>query len=93
MKYLLAYSIPIVSLLGIYEQEILSYAGVLFAFGLIPIMELLLPVDISNYSEEKINGLATDFAFFFKLKDVFGIISNGNNLKNDSGKITFGYSF
>ncbi len=46
-----------------------------------------------NYSEEKITGLASDFSFFIKIKNAYGILSNGNNLMNNSGKITLGYSF
>jgi alkane 1-monooxygenase len=41
MKYLLAYSIPIVGILGIYYGGIWSYTALLFAFVLFPILELL----------------------------------------------------
>lgn len=46
-----------------------------------------------NYGEEKLTGLASDFSFFVKIKDVYGILSSGSNLGNNSGKITLGYSF
>ncbi len=54
MKYLGAYSIPIVGILGIYFGGIWSYAALLFAFVAIPIMELLLPINKDNYDEETI---------------------------------------
>ena len=54
MKYLGAYSIPIVGILGIYFGGIWSYGALLFAFVAIPIMELLLPINKDNYDEETI---------------------------------------
>lgn len=46
-----------------------------------------------NYTSEKINGMASDFSFFFKIKNAYGIIGSGTNLMNHSGKLTLGYSF
>ena len=54
MKYLGAYSIPSVGILGIYFGGIWSYGALLFAFVAIPIMELLLPINKDNYDEETI---------------------------------------
>lgn len=56
MKYLLAYSIPIVGVLGIYYGGILSYTALLFAFVLFPILELLLPIDKENYTEPEVKN-------------------------------------
>ena len=78
MKYLLAYSIPIISLLGIHYQGVLSYSGVLFAFVFIPFFELLLPTNEENYSEEKIkNRLKNklfDFLLYLNIPIVYGIL-------------------
>lgn len=46
-----------------------------------------------NYTNEKITGMASDFSFFLKIKNAYGILSSGTNLMNNSGKITLGYSF
>lgn len=46
-----------------------------------------------NYTTEKISGLAADFSFFIKIKNVYGILGSGTNLMNNSGKITLGYAF
>jgi alkane 1-monooxygenase len=54
MKYLWAYSIPLIGILGIYFGGIGMYAALIFAFVLIPILELLLPIDTRNYEESKI---------------------------------------
>jgi alkane 1-monooxygenase len=51
MKYLWAYSIPLVGLFGIYFGGVWMYAALVFAFVLIPILELLLPIDVRNYDE------------------------------------------
>ncbi|MGL2962615.1 alkane 1-monooxygenase [Flavobacterium sp. RSB2_4_14] len=56
MKYLLAYSIPLVGILGIYFGGIWSYAGLLFTFVLLPVLELLLPIDADNYTETEIQN-------------------------------------
>lgn len=50
MKYLLAYSIPIVGILGIYYGGAWCYAALIFTFVLLPVLELLLPVNKLNYT-------------------------------------------
>lgn len=52
MKYLLAYILPIVGVLGIYSGNFWSYSAVIFAFVLIPILELILPVNQKNYDTQ-----------------------------------------
>lgn len=78
MKYLLAYSIPLVAFFGIYQQGIYSYSGVIFAFGIIPILELILPIDTHNDDDEKIkNKLANkiyDFLLYLNLPIVYGLL-------------------
>jgi alkane 1-monooxygenase len=54
MKYLLAYSVPFFGLLGIYFHGIWSYTVVIYVFVMIPILELILPIDSSNYSETEV---------------------------------------
>lgn len=56
MKYLLSFIIPIVGVLGIYYGGIFSYAALLFAFVLFPILELLLPIDKENYTEPEVKN-------------------------------------
>ncbi|WP_395046865.1 alkane 1-monooxygenase [Flavobacterium sp.] len=78
MKYLLAYSIPIISMLGIHYQGVLSYSGVLFAFVLIPLFEIILPTNEDNYSEEEMkNRLKNrffDFLLYLNIPIVYGIL-------------------
>jgi alkane 1-monooxygenase len=78
MKYLLAYSIPLFSFIGIYIGGFWSYTGVLFTFGIIPFLELLLPTDEHNYSETEIkNRLKNKFfdvLLYLNVLIVFGIL-------------------
>ncbi|MBC7605691.1 MAG: alkane 1-monooxygenase [Burkholderiales bacterium] len=52
MKYLYAYSVPVIGIAGIYYGGIWSFSGLWFAFVLIPILELILPIDKSNYDDK-----------------------------------------
>lgn len=56
MKYLLAFCIPVVAVLGIYLGGFWSYCGVAFSFILIPILELILPKNEKNYSDCEIES-------------------------------------
>ena len=56
MKYLLAYSIPVVGILGIYYGGAWCYAALIFTFVLLPVLELLLPVNKLNYTEPEIQN-------------------------------------
>lgn len=53
LKYLTAFSIPIMAFIGLYFQGIFSFLTPVFAFIIIPILELLFPVDVYNISEEE----------------------------------------
>jgi alkane 1-monooxygenase len=52
MKYLFAYSIPVIGIIGIYFGGFWTYAALLFAFVMIPLLELVLPIDERNYDTE-----------------------------------------
>jgi alkane 1-monooxygenase len=54
MKYLWAYSIPIIGIIGIHYQGIWSYSALIFAFVMIPILELILPSNPNNYTDQEI---------------------------------------
>ena len=56
MKYLLAYSLPLIAFIGIYFGGFWTYSGVVFAFGIIPVLELILPSDEKNYTEAEIKN-------------------------------------
>ncbi len=55
-KYLTAYFIPISALIALWWQGTWSYSTLILAFGIIPILELFLPLDESNLSEEEVKS-------------------------------------
>lgn len=78
MKYLLAYCVPLITFLGIYFGGFWSYAGVVFAFGILPILELILPSDEKNYSEieieSKLKNRLFDVLLYLNVFIVYGIL-------------------
>jgi alkane 1-monooxygenase len=78
MKYLLAYTIPIVCFFGIYFGGFWTYAGVAFAFGILPVLELILPTDEKNYSqtetESKLKNGLFDVLLYLNIFIVYGIL-------------------
>lgn len=78
MKYLWAYSIPFVGFLGIYYGGVWTYAALVFAFVLIPILELLLPIDADNCSEsaidERLRNKLFDILLYLNVPLVYGIL-------------------
>jgi len=81
MKYLLAYSIPIVAFFGIYYQGIWAYSAWAYAFVLLPILETLMPLDENNYSETELrNKLANhfyDIILYLNVPIVYGMLWYG----------------
>lgn len=53
LKYLAAFTIPISAIISIYFKDIWSFFTPFYAFVIIPILEVLLPVDTSNLSPEE----------------------------------------
>lgn len=51
LKYLLAYSIPVSAVLALLWQGWWSWATVILAFGIFPILDALLPASTSNHAE------------------------------------------
>jgi alkane 1-monooxygenase len=56
MKYLLAYSLPLIAFLGILFGGFWTYFGVVFAFGILPVLEFILPTNEKNYTEAEIEN-------------------------------------
>ena len=78
LKYLAAYSIPLVAFVSIYLQGVAVFATPVFAFVLLPVLELLLPLDESN--PEKYEELSLlkkkvfDWLLYLNLPVVYGIL-------------------
>ncbi|SHI40291.1 alkane 1-monooxygenase [Flavobacterium terrae] len=78
MKYLLAYSIPIVAFFGIYYQGLWAYSAWAYSFILLPILEMILPLNENNYSETEVQSrLANrfyDILLYLNVPIVYGMI-------------------
>ncbi len=78
LKYLAALTLPISAVISLYFKGGWSYFTVIYAFGMIPILELLLPHDTSNYEgeerEEKKKSKLFDWMLYLNIPIVFGLI-------------------
>lgn len=67
LKYLIGYSIPLAAIAGILFPSWLAYLTPLYAFGLLPLMELFTKPDPSNLSEEEEQKKQTSSFYDFML--------------------------
>ena len=78
MKYLWAYSIPVIGILGIYFGGIYSFGAFVFAFVFIPVMELMLPTNEENYSDEdtddRLKNKFYDLMLYLNVPIVYGAL-------------------
>ncbi|QLE01125.1 alkane 1-monooxygenase [Galbibacter sp. BG1] len=78
IKYLTAFSIPITAVIGLYFGGILTFLTPLFAFGFIPVVEIILREDSSNYSadekESRVKSSFFDWLLYLNVPIVFGIL-------------------
>jgi alkane 1-monooxygenase len=75
LKYLAALSIPITVLIAIYARGVWCYLPAFYAFVIIPIMEELLPIDVTNHpdnvqTKRKANSLF-DWMLYINIPVVF----------------------
>lgn len=78
LKYLAALSIPISAILSIYFKGYLSYFTPFYAFVIIPLLEMILPLDTSNLEGEslkaKIKNKIFDWMLYINVPVVFGLL-------------------
>lgn len=78
LKYLAAFTIPIVALLSINLKGVWSFATPFYAFVIIPILELIFPVDAKNLEksevETKQKNKFFDWLLYLNLPIVFGVL-------------------
>lgn len=78
LKYLAALTIPLTVLIGLYFKGVWCFLTPVYSFVIIPLLELLLPEDNTNYSEselenKKVNKLF-DWMLYLNLPIVFGLV-------------------
>jgi alkane 1-monooxygenase len=78
LKYLAAFSIPIMACIGVYFQGFFSFLVPLYAFVFLPILEMLLPIDESNLEKDdissKLKNKLFDWLLYLNLPVVFGLV-------------------
>ncbi len=78
MKYLLAYSIPTLTFMGIYFGGIYTFASLFYAFVCIPAMEIMMQNQTSNNKEasalKEKNAILFDLMLYVNLPIVYGIL-------------------
>ncbi len=62
IKYILSYTIPI-SVLASFQGGLWSYAGIIYAFGVLPIAELVLPVSQKNLDKKQEQGISSSHSY------------------------------
>ncbi len=81
IKYLAAFSVPLVALIGLWIKGSFVYLTPFYAFVIIPIMELIFPVDVKNLSAEESDGRLKrkifDWLLYLNLPIVYGLVFFG----------------
>ncbi|MGB0981616.1 MAG: alkane 1-monooxygenase [Winogradskyella sp.] len=78
LKYLAAFSIPLIAFLGVFLRGNWVWATPVFGFICIPILELIFPIDSSNLKPEdadsKLKQSIFDWLLYLNLPIVFGLV-------------------
>ena len=81
LKYLFAYSIPLMTLVSISYNGILTFATPLYAFIFIPLLEIILKDYDREYSEsqkeKRLNNILFDILLYQNIPFVFGLLAYG----------------
>lgn len=78
LKYLVAYTIPMVVILSLNLRGLWSFFTPVFAFVLIPVLETLLPVDSANLTAKQRENKRANFLFdlllYLNLPLIYGLV-------------------
>ena len=78
LKYLAAFTLPVSAVISLYFQGYWSYFTPFYAFVIIPVLELLLPLDSSNINEDeretKKNKVLFDWLLYLNVPVVYGLL-------------------
>lgn len=83
LKYLAAFSVPLVAFIGLYYKGSMVFLAPLYAFVIIPILELIFPVETDNITTEqassKLKNQLFDWLLYLNLPVVYGLVIFGLN--------------
>ncbi|MDT0558029.1 alkane 1-monooxygenase [Ichthyenterobacterium sp. W332] len=78
LKYLAAFSIPLVAFFSVYLKGYWSYSTVIFAFVFLPILELIFKTDTYNLNDDEVQSnlkkKVFDWLLYLNLPIVFGLL-------------------
>ena len=93
LKYLAAFSIPLMAIIGLIFKGVWVWVTPIFAFVCIPILELVFPIDNKNleYNEvdTKLKKTIFDWLLYFNLPVVYSILIYGLLLVSTSSLETY----
>ena len=67
LKYLFAYTIPMVTAISIYAKGVFTFTTPIYAFIVIPVLELIIKERHDDFSEEELSSRKLDRFFDFLL--------------------------
>lgn len=78
LKYLAAFSIPLMAFISLYFKGIYTYLVPVYAFVFLPILEMIFPIDARNLESEevdsKLKNKLFDWLLYLNLPIVFGLV-------------------
>ncbi|WP_452227234.1 alkane 1-monooxygenase [Lacinutrix cladophorae] len=78
LKYLFAFTIPLMAFIGLYFKGIYSFLVPAYAFVLLPIFEMIFPVDEKNLEDEevenKLKNIFFDWLLYLNIPIVFSLL-------------------
>ncbi len=78
LKYLAAITIPLSAIVGLYFKGSLAFFTPFYAFVIIPILELLVPLDTTNLNRETVtkknNNRLFDYMLYLNVPLVYGLL-------------------
>jgi alkane 1-monooxygenase len=78
LKYLAALSIPIMAFIGVYFKGSFVFLTPVYAFVILPVLDLLFPMDTSNPTQEevanKLKNKLFDWLLYLNLPVVYGLV-------------------
>ena len=81
LKYLAAFSVPLVAFISLYFRKDLVFLTPFYAFVIIPLLEIIFPVDNDNLSSEesdsRLKRKVFDWLLYLNLPIVFGLVAYG----------------
>ncbi|WP_299272244.1 alkane 1-monooxygenase [uncultured Psychroserpens sp.] len=81
LKYLAAFSVPLVAFISLYFKGYFTYLTPIYAFAIIPLLELIFPIDTKNLSDDeadhKLKRQIFDWLLYLNLPIVYGLVIFG----------------